>query len=89
MATVVERLLSSDDVIDREVAIALRKWQDEKAARGQARRLGRVPAQLNRIDSTAVIASTVNSEASGFEEVSPEYSFETITVRHRTEIHLI
>ncbi len=90
MATTIERLHSSEDVIDREVAAALRKWQDEKPERGEARRLGRLPGQLNNKDSATVVSRSIISGASGFAEVSPEYSFEAIAVRHpdRFEPHV-
>ena len=83
----IDSLLNSTDAVDRELGVALLRWQDEKARQGRRRTLGREPHEiLAIIDSggsvATVIAGRVRGASRGFDEVPAEYSYEAIVVRH-------
>lgn len=81
-SVVIEELKASDDPVDRALAEALLKWQDDKEANGQPRSLGYEPRDIREKGSVAVIADRVRKQASGFEEIDPHWSYEGIVARH-------
>ena len=82
MSKVLEKLFASSDPVERETARTLRVWQDEKAAKGGNRRMGRVPGMISQRGCVATISATVRRESKGFGEVGPEDSFEAIVVKY-------
>lgn len=81
-STTIERLLLSDDAVDRETAEVLLRWQEAKALLGRRRSLGREPRLLTDHSSVEVIVRRVRNRSIGFAEVPPEHSYEAIVVRH-------
>jgi hypothetical protein len=79
---VIEELLASEDVIDRELAQALLKWQDDKASRHLPRSMGYEPREIRAKGAVAVIEARVLKGATGFEEIDQEASYEAIVDRH-------
>jgi hypothetical protein len=91
MSKVLDRLFASSDPVERETARTLRVWQDEKAAKGGNRRMGRMPGMINQRGCIATISATVRRESKGFGEVGPEDSFEAIVDKypHRFELDVV
>ena len=74
-------LAESSDPIDMELLRCLRAWQDEKAARGEKRTLGREPGQIAKYGSIAVIESRVIRRSSGFND-GVDDSYESIVEKY-------
>ena len=79
---VLNKLRSSEDPVDRAVAHALRSIQDSRAQRGERRSVGYEPRDINKYGTVGVIERRIRGEASGFNEVGPEDSYEAIVLKH-------
>lgn len=87
MSKVLDKLSSSLDPVDRELARTLMAWQDAKELAGRPRHLGREPGQIEKRGSVYVIESRIRSGAVGFGEVGAENSYESIVVKHPRPFH--
>ncbi len=81
-SVVIEELAASDDPVDRALAEALLKWQDDKEANGLSRSLGYEPRDIREKGSITVISERVRKQSVGFEEIDPHWSYEAIVVRY-------
>lgn len=81
MTKILAQLAASNDPVERELLRTLRVWQDEKAARGRKRSLGREPGQIAKYGAIAVIEGRIRRGSVGFEEVGPDDSYEAIVVK--------
>jgi HNH endonuclease len=82
VATEIEKLLASDDVVAREMGEALVFYQDVKERQTGARRLGREPGTIKKYGFIATMESRILGGGSGYELVPREQSYEGIAVRH-------
>ncbi len=69
MSKVLDELAASTDGLERDLARALRAYQDIKAGRGDARLIGYEPRDINKSGAVAVIESRVRMQSSGFDDV--------------------
>lgn len=83
MSKVLEELATSEDGLDRDLARALRAYQNNKAARGTPRLLGYEPRDIREFGAVAVIESRVRNQSSGFDDVPAEQSYEAIVLAHQ------
>lgn len=81
-SVVLKKLRSSDDPVDRAVAQALLSIQESRAQRGERRSIGYEPRDINKYGTVEVIERRIRGEASGFNEVGPEDSYEAIVSMH-------
>tara|TARA_R110002049_G_scaffold70251_1_gene181529 strand:- start:15134 stop:17719 length:2586 start_codon:yes stop_codon:yes gene_type:complete len=79
---IIDRLLASDDNVDREVAEALIEFQENKARQGLSRHLGYEPRDIKEKGAVAVIEARVMKSSSGFEDVDDQSSYEAIVDRN-------
>lgn len=79
---IIDRLLTSDDNVDREVAKALMEFQENKARHGLSRHLGYEPRDIKEKGAVAVIEARVMKSSSGFEDVDDQSSYEAIVDRN-------
>lgn len=79
---IIDRLLTSDDNVDREVAQALLEFQEGKARQGLSRNLGYEPRDIKEKGAVAVIEARVIKSSSGFEDVDKHSSYEAIVDRN-------
>ena len=82
MPTVIEELQSSDDPVDRDVAVTLLEWQAAKRAGGRAASMGREPREIRERGAVEVISRRVRDRATGFAEVEARHSYEAIVERY-------
>lgn len=78
MSEIVNRLRLSKDPVERAHSHTLTAWVNAKAARGEARRLGREPAAIKKNGSVATIEARVINGSDGFDQVPAEDSYEAI-----------
>lgn len=81
MSKVLQSLEASDDLIEREMARVLRKYQDVGERLGYGRFLGYEPKDIRRDGAQVVIQRRVRNEASGFNKIPAEDSYEAIVDR--------
>lgn len=82
MSDVLNRLKSSADPLERDLAMILDAWADMKRGKGQRASLGYEPRDINAFGAVAVISRRVLSASAGFEEVDPEQSYEALVLRY-------
>lgn len=82
MGTVIEELQSSDDPVDRDVAVTLLEWQAAKRAAGRVASMGREPREIRDRGAVEVISRRVRQRAAGFAEVETGHSYEAIVDHH-------
>ena len=82
MPSVIEDLQSSDDPVDRDLAVTLLKWQEAKRAAGRVASMGREPREIRERGAVEVISRRVQDRAAGFAEVEARHSYEAIVARY-------
>lgn len=80
MSKVLDELAASADGLERDLARALRAYQNTKAARGDPRLIGYEPRDIQRDGAVAVIEDRVRRRSSGFDDVPAELSYEAIVL---------
>lgn len=80
MSKVLDELAASADVLERDLARALKAYQNAKAARGNPRLIGYEPRDIRQDGAVAVIERRVRNRSSGFDDVPAEWSYEAIVL---------
>jgi len=75
-------MLVSEDPVERDLAKALLRWQEQKGAAGRRRSLGYEPRDIRQKGAAKIIEARVRSGASGYNDVDEEWSYEAIVARY-------
>lgn len=81
MPTAIETLLASPDMLHNDLGRAMQATQDARTSRGEARWLGRDPTTYFKHGAEHLITQTVLNNATGFNLVNPEDSYEAIALK--------
>lgn len=82
MSDVLDELSKSDDPLERDLAIALRAYQNIRAQKGLNRSVGYEPRDIRRLGAIKLIEGRVRSHASGFDTVPVAHSYEAIVLKY-------
>lgn len=82
MPTVIEVLQSSEDPVDRDVAVTLLEWQAAKRAALRVASRGREPRAIRERGAVEVISRRVRDRAAGFAEGEAGHSYEAIVASY-------
>lgn len=77
---VLKELLESDDPLKVMLAHTLVSWQEEKRKSGRAASLGYEPRDIREHGAEAIIEKRVLDQSTGFDEVSPDQTYEHIVL---------
>lgn len=82
MSKVLDELAASADDLEKDLARALRAYQDTKAEKGGSRGIGYEPRDIRKLGAVAVIESRVRKQSSGFDGVPAHLSYEAIVLTY-------
>lgn len=82
MSEVLEELERSDDLVDRELARALRIYQRIRASGGKTRSVGYEPRDIRLHGAVEVIERRIRNRSGGFDEVPAQDSYEAIVLKY-------
>lgn len=82
MSEVLDELAASADPVARDLARALRVYQQRREGKGLNRSIGYEPRDIRQYGAVAVIESRVRNQSSGFDFGPAAESYEAIVLRH-------